>query len=288
MYKLGVDLGGTKTEAILLDDSLNVLERKRIPTPKDNYSEIVDSISNLVLEVSRNVSDFSLGICTPGAISKKTGLIKNSNTQCLIGKPLKEDLEKQLKKNIAMENDANCFVMAESKMGAAKNFELVFGVIMGTGVGGGITINGKLHTGRTNIAGEWGHHTLHRNGNSCYCGKTGCVETYISGPALEQQWKLLSGESKSMPEILSNLDNEIGKTWKDEFLENFGYGIANVVDILDPDAIVLGGGLSNIDFLYTEGKKSVYDKVFSDLVETPILKNELGDSAGVFGAALLN
>jgi len=288
LYKLGVDLGGTKTEAILLDDSLNVLERKRIPTPKDNYSEIVDSISNLVLEVSRNVSDFSLGICTPGAISKKTGLIKNSNTQCLIGKPLKEDLEKQLKKNIAMENDANCFVMAESKMGAAKNFELVFGVIMGTGVGGGITINGKLHAGRTNIAGEWGHHTLHRNGNSCYCGKTGCVETYISGPALEQQWKLLSGESKSMPEILSNLDNEIGKTWKDEFLENFGYGIANVVDILDPDAIVLGGGLSNIDFLYTEGKKSVYDKVFSDLVETPILKNELGDSAGVFGAALLN
>ena len=288
MYKLGVDLGGTKTEAILLDDSLNVLERKRIPTPKDNYSEIVDSISNLVLEVSRNVSDFSLGICTPGAISKKTGLIKNSNTQCLIGKPLKEDLEKQLKKNIAMENDANCFVMAESKMGAAKNFQLVFGVIMGTGVGGGITINGKLHAGRTNIAGEWGHHTLHRNGNSCYCGKTGCVETYISGPALEQQWKLLSGESKSVPEILSNLDSEIGKTWKDEFLENFGYGIANVVDILDPDAIVLGGGLSNIDFLYTEGKKSVYDKVFSDLVETPILKNELGDSAGVFGAALLN
>ena len=288
MYKLGVDLGGTKTEAILLDDSLNVLERKRIPTPKDNYSEIVDSISNLVLEVSRNVSDFSLGICTPGAISKKTGLIKNSNTQCLIGKTLKEDLEKQLKKNIAMENDANCFVMAESKMGAAKNFQLVFGVIMGTGVGGGITINGKLHTGRTNIAGEWGHHTLHRNGNSCYCGKTGCVETYISGPALEQQWKLLSGESKSVPEILSNLDSEIGKTWKDEFLENFGYGIANVVDILDPDAIVLGGGLSNIDFLYTEGKKSVYDKVFSDLVETPILKNELGDSAGVFGAALLN
>lgn len=288
MYKLGVDLGGTKIEAILLDDSLNVLERKRVATPKENYSEIIETISDLVLETSKNISDFSLGVCTPGAISKKTGLIKNSNTQCLIGKPLKEDLEKQLKKNIAMENDANCFVMAESKMGAAKNFELVFGVIMGTGVGGGITINGKLHAGRTNIAGEWGHHTLHRNGNSCYCGKTGCVETYISGPALEQQWKLLSGESKSVPEILSNLDSEIGKTWKDEFLENFGYGIANVVDILDPDAIVLGGGLSNIDFLYTEGKKSVYDKVFSDLVETPILKNELGDSAGVFGAALLN
>ncbi|RMW38519.1 MAG: ROK family protein [Nitrosopumilus sp.] len=288
LYKLGIDLGGTKTEAILLDDSLNVLERKRVPTPKDDYSEIVDTISNLVLDVSSNVSDFSLGVCTPGAISKKTGMIKNSNTQCLIGKPLKEDLEKKLKKNITMENDANCFVMAESKMGAAKNFDFVFGVIMGTGVGGGITVNGKLHSGRTNIAGEWGHHTLHRNGNSCYCGKTGCMETYISGPALEQKWELLSGESKSVPEILSNLNDDVGKTWKSEFLENFGYGLANVIDILDPDAIVLGGGLSNIDFLYTEGKNSVYEKVFSDLVDTPILKNELGDSAGVYGAALLN
>ena len=288
MYKLGIDLGGTKTEEILLDDSLNVLERKRVSTPKDNYFEIVDTISNLVLDVSSNVSDFSLGICTPGAISKKTGLIKNSNTQCLIGKPLKEDLEEKLKKNIAMENDANCFVMAESKMGAAKDFDFVFGVIMGTGVGGGITVNGKLHSGRTNIAGEWGHHILHRNGNSCYCGKTGCVETYISGPALEQKWELLSGESKSVPEILSNLNDDVGKTWKSEFLENFGYGLANVIDILDPDAIVLGGGLSNIDFLYTEGKNSVYEKVFSDLVDTPILKNELGDSAGVYGAALLN
>ncbi|RMW38198.1 MAG: ROK family protein [Nitrosopumilus sp.] len=288
LSKLGVDLGGTKTEAILLDDSLNVLERKRVPTPKDNYSEIVNTVSKLVLEVSSNASDFSLGICTPGAISKKTGLIKNSNTQCLIGKPLKEDLEKKLKKNIAMENDANCFVTAESKMGAAKNFDLVFGVIMGTGVGGGITVNGKLHSGRTNIAGEWGHHTLHRNGNPCYCGKTGCVETYISGPALEQKWESLSGESKSVPEILSNLDSDIGKIWKSEFLENFGYGLANVIDILDPDAIVLGGGLSNIDFLYREGKNSVYEKVFSDLVDTPILRNELGDSAGVYGAALLN
>ena len=162
LYKLGVDLGGTKTEAILLDESLNVLERKRVSTPKNDYSEIIDTISNLVLDVSSNVSDFSLGICTPGAISKKNWFDKNSNTQCLIGKPLKEDLEEKLQKNIVMENDANCFVMAESKLGATKNFDLVFGVIMGTGVGGGITINGKLHVGRTNIAGEWGHHTLHR------------------------------------------------------------------------------------------------------------------------------
>lgn len=288
LYKLGVDLGGTKIEAILLDDSLNVLEQKRIFTPKESYSEIVDAISNLVSEISNNTSDFSLGVCTPGAISKKTGLIKNSNTQCLIGKPLKENLEEKLNKKISVENDANCFVMAEAKMGAAKNFDFVFGVIMGTGVGGGIVVNGKLHSGRTNIAGEWGHHTLHHNGNPCYCGKTGCVETYISGPALEQKWELLSGQTKPMPEILSNIDSDIGRKWKDEFLENFGFGLANVIDILDPDAIVLGGGLSNIDFLYTEGKNSVFKKVFSDLVDTPILKNELGDSAGVYGAALLN
>lgn len=288
MYKLGVDLGGTKIEAILLDDSLNVLERKRVATPKENYSEIIETISDLVLETSKNISDFSLGVCTPGAISKKTGLIKNSNTQCLIGKPLKEDLEKKLQKNILMENDANCFVMAESKMGAGKNFDFVFGVIMGTGVGGGITVNGKLHSGRTNIAGEWGHHTLHQNGNQCYCGKSGCVETYISGPALEKKWQSLTGEFKSVPEIILEIDSDFGKSWKSEFLENFGFGLANVIDILDPDAIVLGGGLSNIDFLYTDGKKSVYEKVFSDLVDTPILKNELGDSAGVYGAALLN
>ena len=177
--------------------------------------------------------------------------------------------------------------MAESLMGAAKEFGLVFGVIMGTGVGGGIVIDGKLHSGRTNIGGEWGHHTLHRNGNPCYCGKTGCVETYISGPSLEKQWMKLTGKSQILPEILSNTNDEIGKKWKCEFLENFGYGLANVIDILDPDVIVLGGGLSNIDFLYSEGKDSVYEKVFSDLVETPIIKNKLGDSAGVYGAALL-
>ncbi len=287
MYKIGIDLGGTKTEAILLDENLNVLERKRVSTPKNNYQEIINTILSLVSDISVNNSDFSLGICTPGAISKQTGLIKNSNTQCLIGKSLKEDLENKLGKKISMENDANCFTMAETKMGAANGFGVVFGVIMGTGVGGGIVIDGKLHTGRTNIGGEWGHHTIHRNGNSCYCGKTGCVETYISGPSLEKQWKQLTGKSQSLPDILSNIDNEIGQKWKNEFLENFGYGLANVIDILDPDVIVLGGGLSNIDFLYTEGKKSVHSKVFSDSVDTPILKNKLGDSAGVFGACLL-
>lgn len=287
LYKLGIDLGGTKTEAVLLDETQNVVQRKRIPTPQNDYQKILDSVSSLAIELSENIPDFSLGICTPGAISRQTGLIKNSNTQCLIGKPLKEDLEDKLGKKISMENDANCFAMAEATMGAAENFELVFGVIMGTGVGGGIVINKKLYPGRTNIGGEWGHHTLHRDGNPCYCGKTGCVETYISGPSLENQWSKLTGESKKLQEILKDIDNDDGQKWKDEFLENFGFGLANVIDILDPDAIVLGGGLSNIDFLYTEGKESVYSKVFSDSVDTPILKNKLGDSAGVFGACMI-
>ncbi len=287
LHKIGVDLGGTKTEAVLLDDKLNVLERKRVPTPKNDYKEILNTITNLVLDISKGIPDYSLGVCTPGAISKKTGLIKNSNTQCLIGKSIKNDLEKSLNKKISMENDANCFAIAEATMGAGVGYDLVFGVIMGTGVGGGIVINGTLHTGRTNIGGEWGHHTLFRDGNVCYCGKSGCVETYISGPSLEKQWMKLTGKSQSLPEILTNIDSKIGQDWKFEFLENFGYGIANVIDILDPDVIILGGGLSNIEFLYTEGKESVYSKVFSDLVETPILKNKLGDSAGVFGACLL-
>jgi len=287
LYKLGVDLGGTKIEAVLLDENFVVIERKRIPTPQNDYDKILDAMSSLVLDLSENISDFTLGICTPGAISKQTGLIKNSNTQCLIGRSLKEDLENKLDKKISMENDANCFALAEATLGVASDFDLVFGVILGTGVGGGIVINKNLHSGRTNIGGEWGHHTLHRNGNPCYCGKTGCVETYISGPSLENQWTLLTGKSQPLKEILSNIDNEIGKKWKDDFLENFGYGLANVIDILDPDVIVLGGGLSNIDFLYTEGKESVYNKVFSDLVDTPILQNKLGDSAGVFGACML-
>ncbi len=158
---------------------------------------------------------------------------------------------------------------------------------MGTGVGGGIIINGKIHRGRTNIAGEWGHHTLKQNGNNCYCGKNGCVETYLSGPALEKRWTELTGKADSLELITNNLNDSKANQWKSEFLANFGASLANVIDILDPDAIVLGGGVSNVPFLYDEGRDAVYDQVFSDLVDTPILQNKLGDSAGVFGACLL-
>jgi len=290
MHKIGIDLGGTKTEGILLDEKYDIIERKRIKTPQENgYDSIVKSITFLINDLKKKTSEkTSIGLCTPGVTDPNSGLIKNSNTQCLIGMPLKNDLENILDQEILMENDANCFALAESLLGSAKDHEVVFGVIMGTGVGGGIVINGTIHKGRSNIAGEWGHHILHPNGNECYCGKRGCVETYISGPALERRWFKITGTKESLQSITQNLSFEKAEQWKSEFLENFGMALANVIDILDPDAIVLGGGVSNVSFLYDEGKKAVYEKVFSDLVNTPILKNKLGDSAGVFGACLLN
>ncbi|MDB3956078.1 ROK family protein [Candidatus Nitrosopelagicus sp.] len=289
MNKIGIDLGGTKIEGILVDETFETIERKRIPTNQDyGYDSILDSIKNLILELTRESDEkFSIGICTPGALSLNSGLIKNSNTQCLIGKDLRNDLRNILDHDVSIENDANCFALAEARLGAGKNSNIVFGVIMGTGVGGGIIIDGKIHHGRTNIAGEWGHHCLHNEGNGCYCGNRGCVETYISGPALEKNWSQLSSLNQSLPEIIQNTDNPNFVNWKKTFLDNFGLSLANVIDILDPDMIILGGGVSNIDFLYDEGKNLVYEKVFSDIIDTPIVKNKLGDSAGVFGACLL-
>ena len=300
MNKIGIDLGGTKIEGILTDENYQTITRKRIPTNQNNgYNSILDSIKNLILEfIQESNEKVSIGVCTPGALSLDSGLIKNSNTQCLIGKNIQNDLKNLLNHDISIENDANCFSLAETKLGAGKNYDLVFGVIMGTGVGGGIIIDGKIHHGRSNIAGEWGHHCLHVNGNKCYCGNSGCVETYISGPALEKHFNDLSLVDKmSLHQIIKfyesryNQDDDPNlpnfKKWRQIFLDNFGLALANVIDILDPDIIILGGGVSNIDFLYDEGKKSVYDKVFSDVIDTPIIKNQLGDSAGVFGACLL-
>jgi len=289
MNKIGIDLGGTKIEGILVDENYQSMARKRIPTNQDNgYNSILDSIKNLILELTQESNEnVSIGICTPGALSLDSGLIKNSNTQCLIGKDLQNDLKNILDYDISIENDANCFALAEAKLGAGKNSNLVFGVIMGTGVGGGIVLNGKIHRGRNNIAGEWGHHCLHTGGNSCYCGNSGCVETYLSGPALEKNWSQLSGLNQSLFEILQNTNNPNFDNWKKIFIDNFALSLSNLIDILDPDIIILGGGLSNIDFLYDEGKSAVYEKVFSNTVDTPIVKNDLGDSAGVFGACML-
>ena len=290
MHKIGIDLGGTKIEGILLNEKLEVIVRNRIPTNKENgYNGILGKIVSLINELQKKTHDeCTIGICTPGIISPQTDKIKNSNTTCLIGKPLKIDLESVFHQKISMDNDANCFAIAEATLGAVKDFGVIFGVIMGTGVGGGIVINGSLHRGRTLIAGEWGHHILHTGGNSCFCGHKGCVETYISGPALEKRWTELTGKKESLSIIAQISSEPYAKQWKNEFLENFGRALANVIDILDPDAIVLGGGVSNIPFLYDEGKKAVFRNVFTDTIDTPILKNQLGDSAGVFGAALLD
>ena len=290
MNKIGIDLGGTKIEGILTDENYQPITRKRIPTNQDNgYDSILESIKNLVLELAQESDEkASIGVCAPGSISLDSGFIKNSNTQCLIGKDLQNDLQIILHQKISLENDANCFALAEAKLGVGKDHSIVFGIIMGTGVGGGIIMDGKIHHGRTNIAGEWGHHCLHEGGNLCYCGNRGCVETYISGPALEKNWSQLSGLNQSLPEIIQNPDNPKFTNWKKTFLDNFALSLSNVIDILDPDVIVLGGGVSNIDFLYDEGKNAVYEKVFSDTVDTPIIKNKLGDSAGVFGACLIS
>ncbi len=290
MHKIGIDLGGTKIEGVLLDEKYNTIKRKRIETHQENgYDSIVKSIISLINELkAKTGEETSVGICTPGFTDDNSGLIKNSNTKCLQEMPLKNDIENGLGHKIIMENDANCFALAESLLGSAKGYDAVFGVIMGTGVGGGIVINGTIHKGSTNIAGEWGHHTLRPDGNECFCGKRGCVETYISGPALEKRWLELTGKKESLQSIVQDLSDEKAKQWKKEFLENFGIGLANVIDILDPDIIVLGGGVSNIPFLYDEAKKAVHDRVLGNFTETPILKNSLGDSAGVFGACLLN
>ena len=287
--KLGIDLGGTKIEAIIIDDQFQVIERKRTLTLRDEgYDAILQRIIDLSKEMIKiGKINSSIGICTPGTIEASTGLLKNSNTVCLIGKPIQQDLEDALGLPVLMENDANCFALAEATIGAAKKFEVVFGVILGTGCGAGIVVNKKIHRGPNRIAGEWGHHTLYQGGRDCYCGSQGCTESYISGTALEKEWKELSGSYSSVTDIIDNKLYESHPEWKENFMNNFGLALANVIDILDPDVVVLGGGLSKVDMLYTEGLKAAYKESFSDIVVTPIIKNKLGDSSGVFGAAMI-
>ena len=288
--RLGIDLGGTKIEAILINEQFQVIKRERVPTKREEgYKAILSRIVKLAKSIIKNDPNLEgpIGICTPGTIESKTGLLKNSNTICLIGKPIQKDMEIELGIPVVMENDANCFALAEATIGAAKKYNVVFGVILGTGCGGGITMLKNIHRGANRIAGEWGHHCLVPDGRKCYCGNRGCAEAYISGTALEKEWFELTGEKSRVTDIIDSGIYKKHPEWKDNFLRNFGRGLANVIDILDPHAIVIGGGLSRIDFLYTEGKESVYKETFSKIVRTPILKNKLGDSAGVFGAAML-
>ena len=231
----------------------------------------------------------TLGIGTPGSISPKTALVRNANTQCLNGELLQRDLEKQLNRKIAIQNDANCFAMAEAVHGAGRSYDLVFGVIMGTGCGGGIVYKDQLFTGSHAIAGEWGHMSLDPAGPQCWCGRKGCVETFISGSGLERLFFEKTGCEATPQEIVQGYhEAQTAETELMEmFLNQFGRALANVINLLDPDVVVLGGGLSNIEELYTLGRDRVRKNTFSDFLETPIVRNKLGDSAGVLGAAFI-
>jgi len=292
MFRLGIDLGGTKIEGIALDASGEEVFRKRIDTEREKgYEHIMDRIKTLHTELAGKIQNapHTFGIGTPGAISRRTGLLKNSNTVCLNGQPVKADLERLLGRKVEIQNDANCFAMPEALHGAGKEKNLVFGIIMGTGCGGGIVYKGEVFTGPQSIAGEWGHTSIDPNGPLCYCGQRGCVETFISGGGAEARYAEKYGEKKSFAEIETAY--RAGEPRAVEFMklffQKFGRSLANLIDILDPDIVVIGGGVSKVKSLYVEGVTEVEKQVFSDSLETPIVENKLGDSAGVIGAALV-
>ncbi len=294
----GIDLGGTKIEAVAMTPTGAVLSRPRVPTEREKgYNHIVGQIKKALDQVSAEVGikPQKVGIGTPGAIDPPTGLMKNSNTTILNGMPFHLDVEAALGIPVTMANDANCFAIAEAKLGAAKAYakddHLIFGVIMGTGVGGGIVINGRIWIGTQGIGGEWGHSFLDASGGPCYCGQIGCVETVISGTGMERYYHEQSGTERKLHDIITEYKNgttdQLVKQTVERLIHFFGRGLANIIDILDPTAVVIGGGLSKVDLLYTEGVASIERQLFNPKLHTPILRPKLGDSAGVFGAAML-
>src|SRR5208283_469109 len=292
MFRIGIDLGGTKIEGIALDSEGKELFRQRVETKQEKgYAHILNRVKWLYDKLAEHVhpQPHTFGIGTPGAISPRTGLLKNSNTVCMNGQPVKADLEKLLGRTIEIQNDANCFALAEALLGAGRGKKLVFGVIMGTGCGGGIVYKSEVITGPQAIAGEWGHMSIHPDGPLCFCGQRGCVETYISGGGLEARYAEQYGVKRPFKEIVRDYHAGDAKTveFMKTFFRHFGRSLANLIDVLDPDVVVLGGGVSNFDALYTEGVAEVARHVFSDCLETPIAKHQLGDSAGVIGAALI-
>lgn len=294
----GIDLGGTKIEGAVftLKPELQILSRLRLPTEQEKgYEHVLYQIKSLIsqLETKTGIKAEKVGVGTPGTIDKLSGKIKNSNTQCLIDKPMDKDLEKVLGVPVKMANDANCFAYAEAILGSVqdhtKNPECVFGIIMGTGVGGGIVVHNKILNGLHGIAGEWGHNPLADDGPLCYCGRKACVETFISGPATEKYYESLSGQKKKASEIYNQFltgDQHAIKTMN-RLVVYFGKAVAAIVNIIDPEYIVLGGGLGNLDILYTAGKEEVKKHLFNKDFNTEFLKPKLGDSAGVIGAGLL-
>lgn len=295
----GIDLGGTKIEGIVADaaNKYATLARIRIPTEREKgYQHTLSRIQLLIEQLSEETGHKpqAIGFATPGAMDPDTGMLKNSNSQQLLGQALQQDLEALFQVPIRMANDANCFVIAETKLGQVPekvpHAQVVFGMILGTGVGGGIVVEGKVLNGRHGIAGEWGHNFLDESGGPCYCGQIGCVEKVLSGPALEAYYHGLGGDLLKLPAIVA-----LARTGTDakavltleRLLENFGKALANVLNILDPDAIVVGGGVGNIDEIYQQGPAKIEKYLFNPTLKAPILKPKLGDSAGVFGAAML-
>ena len=285
-WRIGVDVGGTKIEAVRLDGSYNVVSRKRVAAPQNDLNDTVETITRLVGDVESAETarrggggDATVGIGMPGSPSSEYAAY------------IRKGLEESLSRRVFVENDANCFTLAEATMGAGWQYRTVFGIIMGTGVGGGIVIDGAIQDGRMGLAGEWGHATLYHNGVDCSCGRKGCTIMYISGPALERRWTEITGGTETVPAIVASpslLESENGLRWKEEFLDDFGTALAGVISILDPDVIVVGGGVSNIRFLYDEGVESVRrHSLYGDRNTTPILQNRLGDSSGMLGAAVL-
>lgn len=300
MYRIGIDLGGTKIEGVLLDTGdekggrveYRELNRFRVPTDQERgYEAILGTVNEVQKKLALEIAGkpYTLGVGTPGSISPKTNLLRGSNTVALNGKPVEKDLAAICGRPLDVENDANCFAMAEAIYGAGQGYRMVFGVIMGTGCGAGLIIDGKVWRGAMASGGEWGHHTIDPNGPDCFCGKKGCAELYISGGGLEKRYYSLFNEKRKLADILT--DYRSGKAREKEFIEfffdQFGRALSNIINILDPNAVVMGGGLSNVPEVYTFGVERLKRYVLSDYFDTPILKNKLGDSAGVIGAALI-
>ena len=292
--QIGIDLGGTKIEGIALDADTPVAVRRRVPTPRD-YAGTLDTIVRLVAEIEAETGRTgTVGLGIPGVVSHATGLVKNANSTWLNGRPLLVDLEARLSRPVRVANDANCFTLSEAIDGAGQGVETVFGVILGTGVGGGIAIRQRIHEGPNQIAGEWGHDPLpwmteeeRAAAPECYCGKYGCVETFLSGPALERDHGLVSGERRSSQDIVlaaASGDPHAIQTLE-RYQDRLARALAAVINLLDPDAIVLGGGMSNLPGLPSAVSAALPRHVFSDRVLTKVVVNVHGDSSGVRGAA---
>ncbi|MDO6498857.1 ROK family protein [Photobacterium sanguinicancri] len=296
-FDWGIDLGGTKIEcAVLAKNTGQCVLRQRIATEREQgYNHILTQIQRLVHRCSEEVGTYPerIGFGTPGTLDPSTHVMKNCNSTELNGQPLDTDLQQLLGVKVVLANDANCFALAESRLGIVPvvnpHAEVVFGIIMGTGVGAGIVVNGKVLQGCHGIAGEWGHNVLDPTGKQCYCGKQGCVETVLSGPGLEAYYHQLSGIECGLPDIVSRAEQQeqAAQQTLDRLVSQFGLAVAAIINVLDPDVIVVGGGVGNIEYLYQHAEQAILPHLFNPKLATRIVKPALGDSAGVFGAAML-